>query len=92
MGSASSVPCPGRFTHGKDPVNTSYRRVGGPPGPVWTGAANLVIMIQQREREREREREIQTDAKQSIIKDVDLYHYDEDGRKSVFKLRVSRKF
>jgi hypothetical protein len=38
------------------------------------------------------DREIHTDAKQSITKDVHLYHYDEDGLRSVFKLRVSRQF
>ena len=33
-----STPRPGRFTSGKDLL---FRRMGGPPGPVWTGAENL---------------------------------------------------
>jgi hypothetical protein len=36
-----STPCPGRFTPGKDPVPI-VQEDGWAPGPVWTGAENLV--------------------------------------------------
>jgi hypothetical protein len=36
-----STPRPGRFTPGKETRYPLYRRLGGPPGPVWTGAENL---------------------------------------------------
>jgi hypothetical protein len=35
------APRPGRFTLVKDPV-PSAQKVGWAPGPVWTGAENLV--------------------------------------------------
>jgi hypothetical protein len=36
-----SAPRPGRFTPGKDPVPV-VQEAGWAPGPVWTGAKNLV--------------------------------------------------
>ena len=36
-----SAPHPGRFTPGKETRYPLYRRLGGPPGPVWTGTENL---------------------------------------------------
>ena len=35
-----SMPRPGRFTPGKDPVSI-VQKAGWAPGPVWTGAENL---------------------------------------------------
>ena len=35
------TPRPGRFTLGKENRYPLYRRLGGPPGPVWTGEKNL---------------------------------------------------
>ena len=40
-GGGWSAPRPGRFTPGKDPVPTVHE-AGWAPGPVWTGAENLV--------------------------------------------------
>ena len=40
MGGGESVPSPGRFTPGKDPVPT-VQEAGWAPGPVWKGAENL---------------------------------------------------
>ena len=34
-------PRPGRFTPGKETQYPLYRRLDGPPGPVWTGAENF---------------------------------------------------
>jgi hypothetical protein len=39
-GEGWSVPRPGRFTPGKDPVSI-VQEAGWAPGPVWTGAKNL---------------------------------------------------
>jgi len=36
-----STPCPGRFIPGKETRHPLNRRLGGTPGPVWTGAENL---------------------------------------------------
>jgi hypothetical protein len=35
------TPRPGHFTPGKETWYSLYRRLGGPPEPVWTGAENL---------------------------------------------------
>ena len=40
-GDGWSSPRPGRFTPGKDPVPI-VQKAGWAPGPVWTGAENLV--------------------------------------------------
>jgi len=40
-GSGWSVPRPGRFTPRKDPVPI-LQEAGWAPGPVWTGAENLI--------------------------------------------------
>ena len=40
-GGGWSAPRPGRFTLGKETRCPLYRRLGGAPGPVWTGAENL---------------------------------------------------
>ena len=36
-----SAPFPGRLTFGKDPVHI-VQEAGWAPGPIWTGAENLV--------------------------------------------------
>ena len=41
-GSGWLTPRPGRFTPGKETRYPLNRRLGGPPGPVWTGVGNLV--------------------------------------------------
>jgi len=38
-----STPRHGRFTPGKETRYLMYRRLGGSPGPVWTGAENLTL-------------------------------------------------
>jgi hypothetical protein len=41
-GGGWSTPRPGQLTPGKNPVPTVYKD-GWAPGPVWTGAENLVL-------------------------------------------------
>ena len=40
-GSGWSTPRPVRFNPGKECQFSFYRRLGGPLGPLWTGAKNL---------------------------------------------------